>query len=122
MSEQSTSDIVTRMVQPTGAAPCAGCGAIVETATVLGRTVYACDACANVRCSWCGKSRKPSAYAGDCEFPGLVDICQWCRGVETRRNGAKSHRNGPPRADDDAGAVETPPGNAGRLNRLELDP
>ena len=42
-----------------------------------------------IRCNWCGKSRKPSAYAGDCEFPGLVDICQWCRGVETRRNGAK---------------------------------
>lgn len=39
-------------------------------------------------CSWCGRARKPSAYAGDDTFPGLVDICQWCRGVETRRNGA----------------------------------
>ena len=44
-----------------------------------------------IRCNWCGKSRKPSAYAGDCEFPGLVNICQWCRGVETKRNGAKPH-------------------------------
>ena len=75
-----------------------------------------------IRCNWCGKSRKPSAYAGDCEFPGLVDICQYCRGVETRRNGAKSHGNGPPQADDGAGTVKTPPGNTGRLNRLELDP
>lgn len=40
-----------------------------------------------IRCNWCSKARKPSAYAGDFEFPGLVDICQWCRGVETRRNG-----------------------------------
>ena len=116
MSEQSASDIAARMIQPTGAAPCAGCGEMVETATVLGRTVYACDACANVRCSWCLKPRKPSAYAGDCEFPGLVDICQWCRGVETRRNGVKSNGNGPPRADDGTGAVETPPTDETRLN------
>jgi len=75
-----------------------------------------------IRCSWCGCARKPSAYAGDMEFPGLVDICQWCRGVETRRNGARTHGNGPPRADDDTRAVETPPADAGRLNRLELDP
>jgi hypothetical protein len=54
--------------------------------------------------------------------PCFVNICQWCRGVETRRNGAKSHGNGPPRADDDTRAVETPPTDAGRLNRLELDP
>jgi len=40
------SDIAARMIQPTGAAPCAGCGEMVETATVLGRTVYACDECA----------------------------------------------------------------------------
>lgn len=40
-----------------------------------------------IRCNWCGRSRKPSAYAGDDHFPGLLDICQWCRGVETRRNG-----------------------------------
>ena len=40
-----------------------------------------------IRCNWCGKARKPSAYAGDDAFPGLIDICQWCRGVETRRNG-----------------------------------
>ena len=40
-----------------------------------------------IRCNWCSKPRKPSAYAGDFEFPGLVDICQWCRGTETRRNG-----------------------------------
>ena len=38
-----------------------------------------------IRCNGCGKARKPSAYAGDVEFPGLVDICQYCRGVETRR-------------------------------------
>lgn len=38
-----------------------------------------------IRCSWCGKARKPSAYAGDDHFPRLADICQWCRGVETRR-------------------------------------
>ena len=42
----TTSDIATRMIQPTGAAPCAGCGEMVETAAVLGRTVYACDECA----------------------------------------------------------------------------
>jgi hypothetical protein len=46
MSEQTTSDIAARMIQPTGAAPCAGCGQQVETAKVLGRTVYACDECA----------------------------------------------------------------------------
>ena len=40
-----------------------------------------------IRCDWCGKARKPSAYARDYEFPGLIDICQWCRGTETRRNG-----------------------------------
>ena len=40
-----------------------------------------------IRCDWCGKARKPNAYAGDDWLPGLVDICQWCRGVETRRNG-----------------------------------
>jgi hypothetical protein len=40
-----------------------------------------------IRCDWCGKARKPSAYAGDTEFPGLIDICQYCRGTETRRNG-----------------------------------
>ena len=50
MSEQSASDIAARMIQPTGAAPCAGCGEMVETATVLGRTVYACDACAENNC------------------------------------------------------------------------
>ena len=43
---KTASDIVTRMIQPAGAAPCAGCGEMVETATVLGRTVYACDDCA----------------------------------------------------------------------------
>ena len=72
-----------------------------------------------ISCSWCLKPRKPSAYAGDDHFPRLLDICQWCRGVETKRNGAKSHGNGPPRADDDTGAVETPPADAGRLNRLQ---
>ena len=46
MSEQTASDIASRMIQPTGAAPCAGCGQEVETAKVLGRTVYACDDCA----------------------------------------------------------------------------
>ena len=40
-----------------------------------------------IRCNWCGKARRPSAYAGDDHFPRLLDICQWCRGVETRRNG-----------------------------------
>ena len=39
-----------------------------------------------IRCDWCGKARKPSAYAGD-DAAGLIDICQWCRGTETRRNG-----------------------------------
>jgi hypothetical protein len=82
----TASDIASRMIQPTGAAPCAGCGQQVETAKVLGRTVYACDDCANRRCDWCGRSRKPSAYAGD-DVAGLIDICQWCRGTETRRNG-----------------------------------
>jgi len=46
MSEQTASDIASRMIQPTGAAPCAGCGQQVETARVLGRIVYACDECA----------------------------------------------------------------------------
>jgi hypothetical protein len=40
-----------------------------------------------IRCTWCGKARRPNAYAGDFTFPGLIDICQWCRGVEARRNG-----------------------------------
>jgi hypothetical protein len=42
----TASDIASRMIQPTGAALCAGCGQQVETAKVLGRTVYACDDCA----------------------------------------------------------------------------
>lgn len=46
MSEQTASDIASRMIQPTGTAPCAGCGQQVETAKVLGRIVYACDECA----------------------------------------------------------------------------
>jgi hypothetical protein len=46
MSEQTASDIASRMIQPTGAAPCVGCGQQVETAHVLGRIVYACDKCA----------------------------------------------------------------------------
>jgi hypothetical protein len=48
MSEQTASNIAARMIQPTGDAPCAGCGEMVETATVLGRTVYACDDCGGV--------------------------------------------------------------------------
>ena len=43
-----------------------------------------------IRCNWRSKLRKPSAYAGDFEFPGLVDICQWCRGVETRNARGKA--------------------------------
>ena len=39
-----------------------------------------------IRCTWCGKARKPNAYAGD-DAAGLIDICQWCRAVEARRNG-----------------------------------
>jgi len=40
-----------------------------------------------IRCDWCGKSRKPNAYAGDDMCVHLTNVCQWCRGVETRRNG-----------------------------------
>ncbi len=40
-----------------------------------------------IRCDWCGKARKPSAYAGDEMCVHLTNVCQWCRGVETRRNG-----------------------------------
>jgi len=43
---KTASDIAIRMIQPAGTAPCAGCGQEVETAQVLGRTVYACDDCA----------------------------------------------------------------------------
>ena len=43
-----------------------------------------------IRCNWCSKPRKPSAYAGDFEFPGLVDICQWCRARETRNARGKA--------------------------------
>jgi len=43
-----------------------------------------------IRCNWCGKARKPSAYAGDDAFPGLVDICQWCRATETRNARGKA--------------------------------
>ena len=39
------------------------------------------------RCDWCGKARKPSAYAGDDMRVHLTNVCAWCRGVETRRNG-----------------------------------
>ena len=38
-----------------------------------------------IRCNWCSKPRKPSAYAGDDHFPRLLDICQWCRAAETRK-------------------------------------
>jgi len=58
MSQQSASDIAARMIQPTGDAPCAGCGAVVETATVLGRTVYACDECAKPQVFVCGDDGK----------------------------------------------------------------
>ena len=37
-----------------------------------------------VRCAWCSKARKLSAYDGN-EMALLMDVCQWCRGVETRR-------------------------------------
>ena len=40
-----------------------------------------------IQCNWCGRARKPSAYAGDDHFQGLRDICQLCRGVETKRYG-----------------------------------
>jgi len=43
-----------------------------------------------IRCSWCGKARKPSAYAGDDHFPRLLDICQWCRARETRNARGKA--------------------------------
>jgi hypothetical protein len=91
---KTASDIASRMIQPTGAAPCAGCGQQVETARVLGRTVYACDECANRRCDWCGKARKPSAYAGDEMCVHLTNVCQWCRGAETRRNGTRKPLQG----------------------------
>ncbi len=58
MSQQSASDIAARMIQPTGAAPCAGCGEMVETATVMGRTVYACDDCAKHQVFVCGEDGK----------------------------------------------------------------
>ncbi len=47
-----------------------------------------------ISCSWCLKARKPSAYAGDVEMPGLISICQWCRARETRnaRGKAKPER------------------------------
>lgn len=44
-----------------------------------------------IRCDWCGKARKPSAYAGDDMCVHLTNVCQWCRGVETRRNGTADH-------------------------------
>jgi hypothetical protein len=40
-----------------------------------------------IRCDWCGNARKPSAYAGDEMCVHLTNVCAWCRGVETRRNG-----------------------------------
>lgn len=40
-----------------------------------------------IRCDWCGKARKPSAYSGDEMCVHLTKVCAWCRGVETRRNG-----------------------------------
>ena len=55
---KTASDIVTRMIQLAGAAPCAGCGEMVETATVLGRTVYACDDCAENQVFVCGDDEK----------------------------------------------------------------
>ena len=43
-----------------------------------------------IRCDWCRKARKPSAYAGD-DKAHLMIVCAWCRGVETRRNGTADH-------------------------------
>ena len=40
-----------------------------------------------IRCDWCGRSRKPNAYAGDEMCVHLTNVCQWCRACETRRNG-----------------------------------
>lgn len=45
-----------------------------------------------IRCSWCGKARKLSAYNGCAAWhPALEGICQWCRATETRRNGTADH-------------------------------
>lgn len=57
-----------------------------------------------IRCVWCGKARKPSAYAGCAAWhPAVEGICQWCRGVETRKNGkARKHlRDGENRGPSD---------------------
>lgn len=58
MPTKTASDIVTNMIQPTGSAPCAGCGEMVETAIVLGRTVYACDECAKPQVFVCGEEKE----------------------------------------------------------------
>ena len=73
-------------------------------------------------CDWCMNRRKCQSIDSGIRVgakPCFVNICQWCRGVETRRNGVKSNGNGPPRADDGAGTMETPLGDAVPLNRLQ---
>lgn len=56
------SNLIDRIIQPTGSAPCAGCGAVVETVTVLGRTVYACDACAKPQVFACGEKKEEGGH------------------------------------------------------------
>jgi len=51
-----------------------------------------------IRCDWCGKARKSSAYAGD-DKTHLMFVCAWCRGVETRRNGTKKPLQGEKKGD-----------------------
>jgi len=47
-----------------------------------------------VRCGWCGKARGLSAYTGAEKYWYCANVCQWCRGVETRRNGTKKPLQG----------------------------
>jgi len=47
MDHTTVSERIRKMITPTKARPCPGCGDVVDVAFVLGRLVFACDGCAD---------------------------------------------------------------------------
>ena len=47
MDHTTISERIRKMITPTKARPCPGCGDVVDVAFVLGRLIFACDGCAD---------------------------------------------------------------------------